>query len=98
MFKPLESDKLGYQLFDLGNKYALKGPKGIYQGSLRQVCAYAVQELGFSIEEIELGVLEMERHFHNAAEYGVFKGFMFTFDKEEKIWDENGQALKKISI
>lgn len=84
MFKPVESEKLGYQLFDLGNKYQLRSPKGIYTGTLKQVATYAVLELGFSVEEIEIGVLEMEKHFHNGAEYGVFKRFMWTFDKEEK--------------
>lgn len=84
MFKPVESDYSGYQLLDLGNKYALKSARGIFEGSLKQVCTYAVLELGFTVEELEIGVMEMEKHFHNGAEYGVFKRFMWTFDKEER--------------
>lgn len=84
MFKPVESEKTGYQLFDLGNKYQLRSARGIYTGTLKQVTTYAVLELGFSVDEIELGVLEMEKQFHNGAEYGIFKRFMWTFDKEEQ--------------
>jgi hypothetical protein len=82
--KNLERELTGYKLYDLGSLYELHSSRGIFRGSLAQVSTYAVLKLGFNIKEIELGVLEMERNFHDGAEYGVRKSFMFTFDKEGK--------------
>lgn len=72
----------GYKLYYLGEKYKLVYGSKSYMGSLHQVCAYAVIQLGFDLEELEVGVLEMEKHSHNVAEYGVMKGFMFTFEEK----------------
>jgi hypothetical protein len=85
MFQVSKLPSSGYKLFDRGNGvYSMQTPKGIFTGSLKQVCKFSVNELGFQISEIEIGILEMEKHFHNGAEYGIFKSFMFTFDAEEK--------------
>lgn len=85
MFQISKNPTSGYKLFDRGNgKYSIQTPKGIFTGSLKQVCTFSVIELGFQIKEIEIGVMEMEKHFHNAAEYGIFKSFMWTYDAEEQ--------------
>ncbi|NJO48150.1 MAG: hypothetical protein HC840_00380 [Leptolyngbyaceae cyanobacterium RM2_2_4] len=86
MFQAIQAKSgSGYKLVDKGmGVYQLLTPKDVFTGSLKQVCTYSVLELGFSISEIELGILEMEKHFHNAAEYGIFKRFMWTYDTEEK--------------
>lgn len=81
MFQALQTKQVGYKLFDMGNgSYRMVTPKGHFTGSLRQVCTFSVIELGFEIKELEIGVLEMEKHFHNAAEYGIFKSFMWSYD------------------
>lgn len=91
MFQMSKQPQSGYKLFDKGNGlWQIRTPKGAYTGSLKQVCTYSVVELGFDIKEIEIGVLEMEKHFHNAAEYGIFKRFMWSYDQEEK----NGNSTK----
>lgn len=83
MFQKLErSSSKGYQLIDFGSHWEMHSSKGIYRGGFRQVCTYAVLELGFSMKELEIGVVEMEKTFHNGAEFGIFKRFMYTFDKE----------------
>lgn len=85
MFQALQTNKLGYKLLDKGDgNWQIVTPNGIFTGNMKQVCTYSVMELGFSMKELEIGILEMEKHFHNAAEYGVFKKFMWSYDQEEK--------------
>lgn len=86
MFQATQTKNVsGYKLIDKGaGLYQLHTPKGIFTGNLKQVCTFSVLQLGFEMKELELGVLEMEKHFHNAAEYGIFKRFMWTYDTEEK--------------
>lgn len=85
MFQATQTKGSGYQLVDRGNgTYQLRSPNGIFTGNLKQVVRYSVIRLGFTVKEIEIGVMEMEKHFHNAAEYGFFKRFMWSYDLEEK--------------
>ena len=85
MFQMNKSGGSGYKLYDRGNGlWQMQTPNGIFSGSLRMVCKYAVLRLGFQIKELEIGVIEMEKHFHNAAEYGIYKSFMWSYDLEEK--------------
>lgn len=84
MFHVVEKDMSGYKLFDFGSWYELHSKFGVYRGTLRQVSVYAVIELGFEVSEIEIGVLEMEKHFHDAAEYGIMKKFIYSFNLGEK--------------
>jgi hypothetical protein len=86
MFQRIDRDSAkGYTLYDLGSHWELHGPLGIFRGNLKQVMTYAVIELGFVFEELEIGVIEMDKHFHDGAEYGIWKRFMWTFDRSEKI-------------
>jgi len=82
MFQRVEKEKSGYQLYDFGSHYELHCRSGIYRGDLKKICKYAVIDLDFDVSEIELGVMEMNKHFHNAAEFGIMRKFMFTFDNE----------------
>ncbi len=92
MFQKLErSSSKGYQLFSLGPKWELHTPSGIVSGTLHQICNYAVLRLGFKITEIEFAVIEMEKQFHDAAEFGIYKSFIFTFDRSEKY--DKGTAI-----
>jgi len=85
MFQSIQKSSSGYQLVDLGTgSWQIRTPKGIFTGNLRQVCTYSVLELGFTFKELEIGVIEMEKHFHNAAEFGIFKSFMWSYDLNEK--------------
>ena len=82
MFQKLEKDLIGYQLRDLGSSYEFHSRYGIYRGSIKDIIVYAVYNLGFKSREIILGVSEMDKNFHNCAEFGTMKRFMYTFDNE----------------
>lgn len=85
MFQVSQKVSSGYKLLDKGNGFwQMVTPQGFFTGSLKQVVVYSVNELGFSVKELEIGVTEMEKHFHNAAEYGILKAFMWSYDQEEK--------------
>ncbi len=85
MVQAIQLKSSGYTLRDLGqDKYQILSSRGVFTGSLRQVTAYAVIELDFPVDEIEVGLLQMNEHFHNAAEFGIMKTFMWSYDMEEK--------------
>lgn len=84
MFQAVQTRNSGYTLVDKGYGFwQIRTPSGIFTGSLKQVCAYSVNKLGFLMSDIELGVMEMEKAFHSAAEYGIMKSLMWTYDLEE---------------
>lgn len=84
MFQITTEKGPGYRLIDKGNMiYQLQTPRGFYTGTIKDVSRYAVKKLGFDVDEFFVGVIEMEANFHNAAEYGILKRFIFTFDVEE---------------
>ena len=86
MFQRIDgSPTKGYQLLNLGSHWEFKTPSGIMTGGLKQICTYAVISLGFQFKELEMAVEEMEKQFHDGAEFGIYKSFMFTFDKTEKF-------------
>jgi hypothetical protein len=85
MFHTLErSSSKGYQLLNLGSHWEFHGPTGIFKGDLKKICTYAVVRLGFHFKELEIAVDEMEKNFHNGAEFGIYQSFIFTFEKEQK--------------
>ena len=72
---------LGYKLYQIGSWYEILSPeRGKFRGNFEQVRHYASDILGFDSNEIRIAKEEMEKNFHNAAEFGVLKGFMFTFE------------------
>ena len=84
MFEPMQRDVVGYQLYDLAEGgWMIVHSRGFFTGNMKQVCTYAVLELGFEINELEYAILEMHKEFHNAAEFGMYRSFLYTFDKEE---------------
>ena len=85
MFQTMDrSSTKGYNLYFLGSNWELHSPTGIFTGNLKSVCTYAVNVLGFQFKELDLAVNEMEKQFHNAAEFGIYKSFIFTFERGER--------------
>ena len=75
---------MGYKFLDNGkDTWTVLAPNKAFTESLKQVCTFAVHELGFSMVEINIGIVEMEKSFHSVAEFGVRKSFMFSYDQEE---------------
>lgn len=86
MFQRLErSPGKGYQLYELGTMWEIHHSRGVFRGTLQSVITYAIIELGFEFKELDTAVMAMEEKFHNGAEFGVLRSFMFTFDKEERF-------------
>jgi hypothetical protein len=91
MFHKLErSPSKGYQLFNLGSHWELHSSTGVFKGDLKKVCTYAVIQLGFPFRELEVAVEYMEKELHDGAEFGIYKSFMFTFDRREKYDKRSG--------
>lgn len=76
-----QSPTVGYKLIDFGSFWEFHSARGVCKGSFKQVCTFAAVNFGFSLDQFDIAVQEMEKHFHNAAEFGIYKKFMFTFDK-----------------
>ena len=84
MFESIPTDFSGYKLLHNGNGiYKLISSHGAFTGNANEVATHAVLEHGFSKEEIDLGMSVMSKRFHNAAEFGIFKSFMWSYDLEE---------------
>lgn len=54
--------------------------KAAYEGNLKQIMKHCIHSLGFEFEDLEAAVMEMNKRGHNGAEFGVLKGFIFTFE------------------
>jgi len=76
----------GYDLYEVsGDHWALHVKEGpVFVGSFRKVVTHAVTRLGFKLSEIEIATKEMIKMEHNGAHFGMYKGFIFTFQKEFK--------------
>jgi hypothetical protein len=72
---------IGYKLLDIGPHWELHSSTGVYRGSLEMVRSYAVLRLGFLVEDIDIAVREMDKNFHDGAEFGIYKRFIFTFER-----------------
>lgn len=68
----------------MGCRYKICKDKALYQivsgyGEMLQVLA-AHEVL---VKEIEVAILEMDKHGHDSAHFGLLGGFMYTFDSFE---------------
>lgn len=86
MLNYTQASVLGYKLIDNGlGVWSVTSSFGSFTGSLKEVCRHSVSKLGFSLRELEIGILEMEKNFDNVAEYGIMKTFIYSYeDKNEK--------------
>lgn len=91
MFQKIErSPTKGYQLFNLGSHWEMHSSTGVFKGDLKTVCTYAVANLGFRFNELEIAVHFMEKELHDGAEFGIYKSFIFTFDRRAKYDERSG--------
>jgi hypothetical protein len=77
-------NSLGYDLIDLGDESWVLNVRGgpIYVGTFNKVVKLAVVRLGFSLQEIEFAASTMIEKNHNAAHFGMYRGFIYTFQKD----------------
>ncbi len=52
-------------------------------GTFLAVMVYAVHVLGFKVEELQFAVSDMIRRDLNAAEFGINRAYLFSFNKNE---------------
>lgn len=74
----------GYDLYEITqNEWILKVKNGpMYVGTFKKVVKHAVTKMGFDLEEINVAVKEMIKYNHNAAHFGMYRGFIYTFQKD----------------
>lgn len=74
-----------YELYDKGNIWEIHiAGKGAYSGSFLKIMYFCVTRLGFKTEDLEEAIHWMVKENHNAAHFGVWKRFMWSFNREEK--------------
>ncbi len=76
----------GYDLFEITKDEWILNVRGgaLFTGTLRTVVLHCVKSLGFKLSEIEVALFEMHKNDHNGAHFGVYKGFIFSFQKDFK--------------
>lgn len=73
----------GYDLYEITpDEWILNVKDGpLYIGTFKKVVKHAIK-MGFKMEELEIAVSEMLKKDHNAAHFGIHKGFIHTFKKD----------------
>lgn len=74
----------GFDLYEVtANEWILNIKGGaLYVGEFKKVVRHAASKLGFSLSELDSAVKEMVKNDHNAAHFGMYRGFMYTFKKD----------------
>lgn len=82
----LESNIEGYNLIETkDNLWTIQVINGhCFSGTFLEVIMYAILRLGFNIDELDLAVKEMVDNNHNAAHFGMWSRFIFSFNKAEE--------------
>lgn len=73
----------GYDLYEVQtDSWVLSDRIGGYcTGTFKNVVKGAIL-MGFEMKEIEIAVEEMIKHGHDASHFGMYKGFIYTFQRE----------------
>lgn len=78
-----KTNALGYDLFEITSDEWILNIRGgdLFAGSFQDTLRYSIK-MGFELDELEHAVNEMMKLGHNGAHFGVFKGFIHTFNKD----------------
>jgi len=83
----LERNTEGYNLIEVTNDVwridVINGRS--FTGTFLEVVLFSVLKLGFNINEIDLAVKDMIDQNHNAAHFGMWTGFIFSFKYEREV-------------
>jgi len=74
----------GYDLYQITQDEWVLHVKGgsSYNGTFKKVVLLMVKNMGFKLSEVQYGAEAMIVKGHNAAHFGMYKGFIHTFNKE----------------
>jgi len=77
-------DAKGYDLYEaFTDQWVIDLKNGqAFHGTFKEVAKAMVGQLGFEANEIEDAVTYMTKLGHNAAHFGTFQRFIFSFNKE----------------
>lgn len=72
----------GYDLYEISKDewHMTDLDSRVYMGTFKEVVKHAVTMWGFKLSEVEIAISEMVNKGHNAAHFGVYKKFIFTFN------------------
>ena len=73
--------KLDHDLYQIHSSFRTEQAM---EGTLLAILTYAVQVLGFSASELEAALLDMNEKDHDAAHFGINRGFIFSFNRASK--------------
>lgn len=79
----LERNIEGFNLIETSdNQWTIQTINGrAFSGTFLEVVMYCIIRLGFNVNEIDAAVKTMVRENHNAAHFGMWCGFIFSFIK-----------------
>ena len=83
----LERNIEGYNLIEItSDNWCIETVNGRkFSGTFLEVAMYAVIKLGFKINEIDLAVQDMVKNGNNAAHFGMWACFIFSFSTGSEI-------------
>lgn len=83
----LERNVEGYNLIEITNDiWRIEVISGrSFTGTFLEVVLFSVLKLGFNINEIDLAVKDMIDNSHSAAHFGMWSGFIFSFNHQREI-------------
>ena len=72
----------GYDIVNLGNDQWLLDVKGVrkYHGTIDELIEFCTKKYGFEINDLEFAVDMMVSSNHNAAHFGVYRTFIYSFN------------------
>ena len=82
----IQTNAAGYNLYEESNgKWTLENLNPIFSGTLKEVGLFMVREIGFSMPQLEMALNAMADENHNAAHFGVFKKFIYSYERDKYV-------------
>lgn len=71
------------KFYQIGNNeyQARHSTLGLRQGKLKDVVQFMVFDIGIEYDQIETALINMNELSHDAADFGIFGKFIFSFSK-----------------
>lgn len=73
-----------YELYKKGDEWEIHATNEAYAGSFKMVISYCISTLAIDSAQLEAAVSDMMQKDHNAAHFGLYKQFIYSFIKEFK--------------
>jgi hypothetical protein len=57
---------------------------GAFAGNFTAIIAHCIKKLEISKEDLDVAVQEMCKNNHNCAQFGIYRHFIYTYNREQK--------------